>query len=306
MTIIIGTGPGTGYTFDATYYNIKPALQVAGGTVPNVRSNYGQHALTTGNIVGHLEINHLFIPASCGATGITLNGGIYPNQLHTLQNLAIGYDRLGASSPLTVGILPSSHGTFLLQNVVINATTEVGLPSTYTVISIDNWGHVDSAMLPGTGSDLDSAVVDAGGMKAYAARGYTLWGTWERSTLNPRTGIYHLRVTEGNYVSKESPLEIPIYIPIQSGQNISVSCYASRSGNSSDCAKIRLDPEGAWFTPAESSELLTNTATYYELTVSGATARGTGAKGMVRVVLVVDEYSASQYVDFDDLTVTIT
>lgn len=231
-----------------------------------------------------------------------------------MENCVFGYNRAGAASTNTsadirifatvgaqtvVAAMPCT-----INNAILGSTTQVYFSAPTTDgyrcgLVVENLGHILASMLPGTASALDTAHVDAGVNKIW-----TPLGSWERSTANARTGTYNIRVTPLGQVSKSVPIEVPIYIPIQSGQNIAVSCYASRSGDSSDCAKLRLDPEGAWFTPDESTELLTNTATYYELTVSGATARGTGAKGMVRVVLVVDEYSAAQYVDFDDLTVT--
>lgn len=280
-------------SFTGSYYTIKTSLsfQAAAGSLI---SNYGQHGLTINTYFTNsfCDINHLYCPG--GIADASVNG-----DFRLLRNIAIGYNRDGSASAPATGIADGSN--LRIINGVINATAQVATITEGHSVVVDNLGHLDTAMLPGTGSDLDLAVVDAGVSKSWDKR-----GTIERSAVNPRTGTYHVRITPTSSISKVMPLDCSVYVPIASGDDVAVTAYASRSADTSDCAKILLDPEGAWFTPATSTELLTNTATYYALTVSGATARGTGAKGMVRIVLRVDEYTASQYVDFADFAVVVS
>ncbi len=159
--------------------------------------------------------------------------------------------------------------------------------------------HLDAAMLPDTGSALDLAVVGAGVGFAQSRLGVV-----ERSTAAKKTGDFGTRFSPTAVVDTRLPLEMDIYIPIATGDDISVSVYSRRTGMTSDAAKVVIDPEQAWFTSDTSAETLTNINTWYELTASAAGAGGAGDVGMVRVVLRVDEVDAANTVDFADMTIT--
>ena len=157
-------------------------------------------------------------------------------------------------------------------------------------------------MLPGTGSALDLAVVAPGSSRLDCRS-----GTIQRQTVNPPTGkSYHSRLTPSSYLSNTALLEMYVSVPIISGDSISVTAKASRSADTSDCADCWIDPEGAWFSGTSAvSWDLTNTATYYALpTCSASNAGGSGAKGTVRVVFRMKEYTASQYLDIGDVVIT--
>lgn len=288
-------------TYNLTHVNLDGVLAFVGSAglfnlsyvqfAPKVAADVIQFNSTTPNPTGLFR--YCWVAGVVGTTFLSASPFMQPGIV--LENIAIGYARTGAANALTTG--QSSCCAAHVRNCIINATTQVSGVGRF---SVDNLGYLDAAMVAG-GSALAAAVVDPGVSKTWGG-----YGTVERSTANPRTATYHERSTPESNVTTTHPLDFSIYVPISSGEDIAVSVYASRSAMTSDCAKIVIDPEQAWFTTATSAELLTNAATYYQLTASASTARGAGATGMVRVVMRVDEYAAAQYVDWDDFAVTIT
>jgi hypothetical protein len=221
------------------------------------------------------------------------------------SNLVCGYRRDGSAAQLT-SLITSIWGMSWLRNVIANTTGTFlfGMNNLSDGVYIDNWGFVDPAMLPGTGSALDSAQGNPGISKSWFPTNSTVEklaaaaidGSWGCRVV-PKADI-HSTVHPGTM-----PVDIIIPIPIASGDNISATVKAKRSsGLGSSCAKLVIDPEQTWFTTAQSSEALndTNATT---LSVSANGARGSGLKGVVHVVLRTQDYAASQTLDWDTLEV---
>lgn len=253
-------------------------------------------------------MDKIWVAGAAGTTH-TLFSGLNSAPHHRISNLAIGYKRDGSANPLTAGI---SGGATLagacvrahFQNAIINATTPVVLPLTSDrrpssqQIVIDHYGYVDPGMVADA-SALAAAVVAPGITKTWSVA-----GTVERSVANPRTGTSHSRMTPSSIVTATAPVSQVIHVPITIGQNLSVSVYASRSGMTSDCAVVAIDPEHSFFdTPVDSTELLTNVATYYQLTASATNARATG---LVRLEYRLLEFENGHYVDWDDFSFQVT
>ncbi len=240
----------------------------------------------------------------CFIVGFNSNGQFWGHEKQPWENVVFGYKRDGtADGDNRVRLENMTH----IINCVDNTTSGI-LSMGGNQLIFENFGHVCDAMLPGTGSALDLAVVGPGiGRIEQTDGNYALdIGSWERSTAAKKTGDYGVRVSPDAQCSVNTPLDNEIYIPIATGDDISVSVYSRRTGMTSDCAKVIIDPEEAWFTSDESAELLVNPNTWYELTASAAGAGGAADVGMVRIVLRVDEVDGAHTVDFADMVVTVT
>lgn len=238
-----------------------------------------------------------------GTRGISPAAGYFE-----LNNCVFGYKRDGSASINSVADISADasamHSVVLANNVILGSSTPVLLAvNKANEATINNYGHVIPSMLPGTGSALDLAQTTAG-----IGYHYNYVGLINRSSSNPPSGkTYHARLTPYPGISANFYLELDFSVPIISGDNLTVNAKASRSANTSDCADCQIDPEGAWFTPTTVAFDLTNTATYYSLpTCSATNAGGTGAKGMCRIVFRMKEYTAAQYLDLGDISVTVT
>jgi len=132
----------------------------------------------------------------------------------------------------------------------------------------------------------------------------------ERSTTNPYGAetycalVTALNTPLGNGEDRYG--DIRISVPIQSGDNITVTTHGRRNGFSNDCASLILDPQQAWFTTQTHSPTLTTDATYYEFTVTGTTAAGTANKGTVDILLRELEYDATGTFQWGGLTIDVT
>ncbi len=222
-----------------------------------------------------------------------------------LESVAIGYRRDGTAAGMYANAttrlwydLPTT-----IQNMIDlhGMNIESGRDSPSFCIAVDNLGYLPSAMLPGTGSDLDNAAVGPGIGKVFM-----LMGNIERSIAAKKTGDYGERMTPLSDLTNGRTLESSIYIPIATGDDISVSVYGRRHTMTNDCAEVEIDPEGAWFTPDTDATVLVNDDTWYEFTPSAAGAGGAGDEGMVRIVLRLKEYQSGAFFDWADMVVTVT
>ena len=278
-------------------------------------------------LAGHVILKRCFIHG-CKYSGILFGGGQYVCNAE-IENTVFGYKRDGtldanASDNASYADMRFDRqytGIINIRNVIWtlgfswnSATNRMPSPGgTY----IENVGHITSDILPDTGSALDGAVVGPG-----IGHRRTALGTVERSTSAKKTGDYGERMTPDSLVSSYRPLESSIYIPISTGDNISVSVYGRRHTMTNDCAEIEIDPEGAWFTPTIKAVTLTIDDTWYEFATAANCAEGPGiggsggscwgsgsgpdSCGMVRIVLRLKEYQAAAYFDWADMVVTIT
>jgi len=244
----------------------------------------------------------------CRYSGMMCGGYTLSNL--ALENVVFGYTRAGAldENSTTPGygdirFANNQTGIVFLRNTVWTKGPTWNSPTTRMAspggLYIDNLGHVTSAMLPGTSSALDNAVVGAG-----IGRRITCLGSIERSTAAKKTGDFGVRATPDAEVNTNKALESSIYIPISTGDNISVSVYGRRHLMTDDCAEVEIDPEGAWFTPTTAATTMTEADTqWYEFAPSANGAGGSSDTGMVRIVLRLKEYEAGAYMDWADMVV---
>lgn len=300
-----------------------------------------------------------------------------PQRIQRVTNLAMGYRRDGTPASLqdfcTFQYL--EHWNAGINGLLAKDGAAFNAISQDAKVAIDGLGYLPASMTDQMTGTPPTIVRGSSAIWGYL-------GVVERSTANPPNGkTYHARLTPRSAVVVDTPLEFSVRVPVESGDNISVTAKASRSGDSSDCADVVIDPEGAWFTPTTVAWDLTNnhlagtgastnaapgttltyatggfdtigivdgttkvnitagtgatpgqytitghtdttltlatspgaSATaiaftverYYDLPTCAATgAGGTGAKGTVRVVFRMKEYSAAQYLDIGDITIT--
>lgn len=219
------------------------------------------------------------------------------------SNLTFGRDRDGNSQPNTidlyVGALSASGASGKLTNAIFTAATPLGFSATanspWDRVVVENYGYNPNDATPGTpGTEYLGS----------------LYWTIQRSTANPPAGkTYHARLTPKSGLTTHAAkvAQFEVSVPVASGDDISVTAKASRSTTdiTAACADVVIDPEGAWFTPTTVAWDLTNADTYYDLpTCEASNAGGTGAKGTVRVAFRLKEYSASDYLDIGDITIT--
>lgn len=225
-----------------------------------------------------------------------------PGPDYEWENIAWGYNRAGSAQTANVmGGGSSLYGTVLwIQNCVSNSSALISSVAGSAAI-VDNFGYLDPSMAPGTSSDLDIAMGDAGICKVW-----NYAGTYERSTSAAKNGTYGVRMTPGANCSSVSPLEVWLYVPCESGDSISVSVYGRRHATSTTTpAQLVIDQEETWLASSVSHEpTMTDADTWYEFTQSGTAAAGS-TKGTLRIILRVDEYNAGNYVDFADAVITI-
>jgi len=215
-----------------------------------------------------------------------------------LENIAWGYDRAGTS--YSMGNPGINNNTPMFNGLIMaNGSIDQGVSSE---VLVENWGYIDPSMLPGTASSLDTDQGVPGITKVY-----TGGATIERMTAAAKSGTYGTRVTPTSICSTQYPGVYEAYVPITSGDNLSVSIYGRRHTMTSDCAEIEIDPSGTWFTrAAAATTVMTTDDTWYEFTDSRSTASGTSQAGMCRIVLRLKEYQLSGYFDWADLVVTVT
>jgi hypothetical protein len=214
-----------------------------------------------------------------------------------LRNVAIGYNRDGSATTLSVGIV--CNQCLQITNCIINATAQVTVDKFMGITEIHNLGYVDDAMVV-PGSALESAIANPGINAVWYYHGSLI-----RSTAAKKTGDYGVLATPLATCSANAPLELSLYLPISSGDDLSVSVYGLRSQMTDDCAEIEIDPEGAWYTQVTGTVTMTNEDEFYEFTATRTGAGGTGAIGMVRIVLRVKEYEAANYFYWADFTATV-
>jgi len=244
---------------------------------------------------GIMEVDHCYIN---GLNYVVAGGTNTARCTWLMSNMVFGKRRDGTpAANATCDIFISRYGQRVyLRNAMLTSGTpytigDAGKLDKYSGIYVDNYGYVEG--YAGSG--------DAGiGLTA------TAHGKIERSAAAAKTGAYGSRFAPSAICNKTHELDTEIFVPIKTGDNISISVYARRTGMTNDCAKVVLDPEEAWFTSDTSAEVLTNINTWYELTASAAGAGGVGAEGMVRIVLRVDEVDGANTVDFADMVVTVT
>lgn len=170
---------------------------------------------------------------------------------------------------------------------------------------IENFGHLDSAMLPGTASALDLAVVDAGVWYAFDA-----FATAERSTTNPYTAeSYCALVAPTSNLISGNLFNIEFWVPVITGDTqVLVEGHVRRNGGfpTTGPATVLIDPEQALIATVSTTPTLTNTATWYPFSVASGVVLGTGAKGSIRIVLRTTEYVAAGTIQWGGVTVTVT
>lgn len=227
------------------------------------------------------------------------------NEPTSFRDIAYGYSRDGTVRASTLGLAWEAMDPVI--DMVLNASS-LSPSLDASLLTIDNMGFLPTAMLPDTGSALDGAVAGPGIGYANSKP-----GIYERSTAAKKTGDFGVRLTpKADIVNDfwDRGLEVSAYIPVATGENVSVSVQARRNdggsgGMTSDAMEIELDPEGAWFTPDISAETLPSADTFAELTATGTNAGGSSDVGAVRIVLRVKEFAASDTGDFADMVVTV-
>ena len=246
--------------------------------------------------------------------GLFLDGNTASNGVdyRQLENITFGVDR---------DANVQANGKDIRVNNV-NGATAYFRNARFTAATLISW---DSATVA-TGSRIVVENYGFDGTTGTPGVGFTETPYWrsERSTSAKKTGDYGTRVTPktGIDTSVAHYAEVEIYIPISTGDNISVSVYGRRHTMTNDCAEIEIDPEGAWFTPTIVATTLTIDDTWYEFATAANCAEGPGiggsggscwgsgsgpdSCGMARIVLRLKEYQAAAYFDWADMVVTIT
>ncbi len=233
--------------------------------------------------------------------GLTFSEAWNTTVQNQVENTVFGEDRDANSQANTVDIGLYGNVASVTLHINMRSVRLLGATPIYwhanlvqpaSRVIVDNYGF------DGTTGTLGIGFVDS-----------DYW-TYERSTAAKKTGDFGARVTPktGIDTAEDYYAEIPVYIPIVTGDNISVSVYAWRDdggsgGMTNDCVEVELDPEGAWFTPDTSSETLTSADTWYELTASGAGANA--GEGAVRIILRLKEFAAADTAFFADMTVMV-
>jgi hypothetical protein len=244
---------------------------------------------------GFWDIDTLFLEANLSNFGgFSGAGGTSP--AWPIRNVAIGYNRSGASKPLTRGI--AVDGGFVITNCVVNATTPISNNVGPAKIVIDNYGYLPSSMVAAA-SALASAVAAAG--IGYV---YTNYGVCVRNTSHVNgSETYCWECTPGSLVNALRPLDWFYGIPVTTGDVVTVAGSAQRSSSnlSASAASVIFDLEGAYST--SSTNVLTLGTGYGTFSYNSGTVTGTGT---MRIIHRVSAYYAGAYVDWGKLTITVT
>ena len=184
------------------------------------------------------------------------------------------------------------------RNVMLLSATPIHWNSNtvgWSRVVIDNYGFCATHLL-GSGP----------GTPGVGYIGTPFW-TGERSAAAKKTGDFGARITPkagcGDAIDKDA--ELVVFIPIATGDDISVSVFGRRHTMTNDCAEVEIDPEGAWFTPDTSAPVLADD-TWVEFTPSAVGAGGAADSGMVRIVLRLKEFQGAAFFDWADMVVTVT
>lgn len=224
--------------------------------------------------------------ALCNCRRVSTEG-----QSPRFEGCVFGEDLDGGSYPNAWTDFQPAGGFYRFNGVRFTHATPIGSGG-WGRVWIDNYGCALGSGNPGT------------------TRVHEPYWYWERSTSAAKAGTYGIRLTPQNaniaYPGRFG--EVEVYVPIESGQDVTVSGYLRHHGLSSDCAEVIIDPEGTWFdTPVGEVPNLASADTWYEVTPTTGTtgARGTGQAGMCRIVVYLYEYAASSYLDVADFVITV-
>jgi hypothetical protein len=94
------------------------------------------------------------------------------------------------------------------------------------------------------------------------------------------------------------------YVPVTTSDVVAVAGKVRRTTlTATDCATVRTDPEQAFSTTASTTPTLTDAGTWYDYSVNSGAVTGTGN---MRIVLECTSYTASGYLDWSGITITVT
>jgi len=224
-----------------------------------------------------------------------------------LFDVAFGRDNTGAADANSGADIQSGTASYtplslVGKSVYCGSTTQLQWNNVANdeagFIAIDNWGFVNRS----------------GGSWPAMTRGVGIFSTPAgeavRSTSAAKSGSYGLRMTP--FAAGDWPgapwfrAKVRIAVPIQSGDNISVTVYCRRGASTTldtAAAEMELDPDNVWFTPDSDASAFSGND-WDQLSVSGSTAAGSSNSGMVEIELRVVDYVAAQYVDWADMEIT--
>ncbi|MFA4972303.1 MAG: hypothetical protein WC683_06795 [bacterium] len=231
-----------------------------------------------------------FISSVTSGSGVNIAAGGMARM--TFTNCVFGTDVDGNVQANTTDIATSIGVRLVADGISLSAATPI---SGLGAVVADNYGRANGVGTSGIGYLYDGMV-----------------GTVERSTAAPYGAeTYHARQTPASTVTAVLPLDMHCEVPVITGdKSVAVSVPAARSGMTSDCAKVIIDPEQAWVTSVQSTELLTDAGTLitapYTLTATSGVVGGTAAKGKIRIVFRTDEYESAKVVDWGKATIVVT
>lgn len=233
-------------------------------------------------------------------TGTGLNfGTLSPiGSMPLWSNIVLGTDRSGNAQANAKDFAFSYDGAIHCENLIWSAATPVTITRTNVRIAIDNLGFANcNGTVTGTRGVWYTETDDC---------------TIQRSTTNPYTAeTYCALVTPKSTCAAPGAggavaADIDLWVPIVTGDAVSVTTHARRNGLSADCGDLIVDPEGTWFTATTTATALTDNATYYEVTATPAgTAAGTAEKGSLHIVLRCKEYAVGETMQWGGVEITV-
>jgi hypothetical protein len=225
-----------------------------------------------------------------------------------LADLVFGYTQAGAYGFTAANdVQLATNGDCYINGAVFRSAPPFSPSSYIGRLNVDNNGFVDPAMVP-VSTSLATNVVDPGMSYQYG------WlANVYKSTMNPHSGSYAIEVdpvntTTAAFISPNCPIDIPIVLPIGSGNNLTVTAWVKlgTGAPATNTPVLILDPEQAWFTTQTSTQQATPGGAYTQLSVSSAApARGASKSGCVNLILRVQSMNgANSQVWWDDIQPT--